>query len=129
MFLDISAAFDSAGRNLIKLKCPAANIRFITSFLCSRQALISVNGELLNKQLNLSCPQGGILSPYLSLILINGILGIYLLLTAQIQAFADDTALSIISDSLTLPDVRGEGVAPIPQRFSSITFDRDKILK
>ena len=32
--------------------------------------------------------------------------------------------------TLTLPDLRGEGgFEQIPRRFSSITFDRDKILK
>ena len=76
VFLDISAAFDSACHdailhNLIKLNCPAAYIHFIASFLCNRQALISVNEEYLHKQLNRSCPQGGILSPLLWLILRN----------------------------------------------------------
>ena len=105
MFLDISAAFDSAWHdailhNLIKLICSAVYIHFIASFLCHREALISVNGEYLHKQLNRSCPQGGILSPLLWLILINDLLEITLPISAEIQAFAGDTALSTISDSL-----------------------------
>ena len=105
IFLDISAAFDSAWHdailhNLIKLNCPAAYIHFIGSFLCYRQATISVNGELITKQLNRSCPHGGILSPFLWLILINDLLTITLPISADIQWFADDTALSIVSNSL-----------------------------
>ena len=105
IFLDISAAFDSAWHdailhNLIKLNCPAAYIHFIASFLCNRQATISINGELITKQLNRSCPQGGILPPFLWLILINDLLTITLPISADIQCFADDAALSIVSNSL-----------------------------
>ena len=107
IFLDISAAFDSAWydailHNLIKLHCLAEYIHFIASFfffiasfLCNWQVTISVDGELLNKQLNRSCPQSGILSPFLWLILINDLLTITLPNLADIQASADDTALTI----------------------------------
>ena len=74
IFLDISAAFDSAWHdailhNLISLKCPAAHVHFIASYLYHREATISVNGGF--KLLNRSRPQGEILSPFLWLILIN----------------------------------------------------------
>ena len=93
------------------------HIHFVISFVCNRQALISVNGELLNKQLNRSCPQGRILSPFLWLILINGLLDINLPLAARIQAFADDTALSTISDFLNEIETTANSLLNVIQKW------------
>ena len=94
IFLDISVAFDSAWHhtiihNLIKLKCPAAYIPFVASFLCNCQALISVNGELLKQSVKSLL----FTRRYTVSISLVGLLDINLPLVAQIQAFADDIVL------------------------------------
>ena len=98
-FLDIKSAFDAAWHpsilcSLVKLKCPHYLICLIASFLANHSAILSVDGEELLITINLGCPQGGVLSPFLWLILINDVLESVFPFPALILGYADDLTLA-----------------------------------
>ena len=70
LFLDISAAFDSAWppaivEALLKKKCPSYLAQLITSFLTGRKGSINEGSLSFEKNTHIGCPQGSILSPFL----------------------------------------------------------------
>jgi hypothetical protein len=98
-FLDKKSAFDAAWHpsilcSLVKLKCPHYLICLIASFLANHSAILSVDGEELLITINLGCPQGGVLSPFLWLILINDVLESVFPFPALILGYADGFTLA-----------------------------------
>ena len=69
-FLDLKSAFDTAWLPAIlnalhKRLCPPYLIRLVRDFLQNRPASLSHGGAGINVNINLGCPQGGVLSPFL----------------------------------------------------------------
>jgi ribonuclease HI len=70
IFLDISGAFDNAWHPgvlsfLIQRDCPPWLIRILRSYLSDRQVTFQYSGFCFRRELTKSCPQGGILSPFI----------------------------------------------------------------
>ena len=78
-FLDIKSAFDAAWHPavlaaLIRRGCPAYLVKLVASFLSNRLALLAHKGSTASFTINLGCPQGGVLSPFLWSVLIDDVL-------------------------------------------------------
>ena len=78
-FLDIKSAFDSVWHTaiiaaLVKRSCPLYLLKIVGNFLADRTALLSHRGVNFRKSLSLGCPQGGVMSPFLWIILIDDVL-------------------------------------------------------
>ena len=84
-FLDIKSAFDSAWH-------PA--IVTARDFLTGRKAVLTTHGISITIPVNLGCPQGGVLSPFLWIVLIDDILRLSFPFPYKILAFADDLTIS-----------------------------------
>ena len=103
IFFDIKGAFDNAWhpgiiKKLKEKECPSGLIKLIHSYLSDRTvAYENGNLHLLEK----SCPQGGILSPFLWLININDILEININENCLIQAYADDICAIITAKNVS----------------------------
>lgn len=94
-FLDIKSAFDSAWHPAIlaalaKRSCPVYLIKLVKSFLHDRQATISLEACSTDIKINLGCPQGGVLSPFLWIILIDDALRATFDFPFRLVAYADD---------------------------------------
>ena len=77
---------------------PSDLIKLIHSYLSDRTVVYeNVNLHKLEK----SCPQGGILSPFLWLVNINDILEININYNCLIQAYADDTCVVITAKNVS----------------------------
>ena len=90
LFFDIRGAFDNAWHPGIvnKLKdsgCPIWMVKLLHSYLSDR--IVSYSNEF-SLNIEKSCPQGGILSPFLWSI--NDLLDLNLSNNYHIQAYADD---------------------------------------
>ena len=98
-FLDIEGAFDniffSAITKALNKKCQSVTARrWIMSMITNRNTTVSLHDTTRNLALGRGFPQGGILSPFLWNIVMDGLLGLPRdKITADIQAFADDIAL------------------------------------
>lgn len=94
-FLDIKSAFDSAWHPAIlaalaKRSCPVYLIKLVKSFLQDRQATISLGASSSDIKINLGCPQGGVLSPFLWILLIDDALRVTFDFPFRLVAYADD---------------------------------------
>jgi hypothetical protein len=98
-FLDIKSAFDSAWHPaimsaLFNKSCPIYLIKIIRDFLTGRRAILTTHGISITIPVNLGCPQGGVLSPFLWIVLIDDILRLSFPFPYMIGAFADDLTTS-----------------------------------
>ena len=97
-FLDIKSAFDTVWRpaiikSLLDCNCPLYLVRIIESFLSGRSAILSGYGLSIVAELQLGCPQGSALSPFLWNILVDAVLRIKFPFLNRIIAYADDLVL------------------------------------
>ncbi len=98
-FLDIKSAFDSAWHPailaaLLKRKCPHYLFCLVCCFLADRTALLSHNDSDLSIKVNLGCPQGGVLSPFLCNVLIDDILRLRFPFPFLSSGYADDLTVA-----------------------------------
>ena len=104
--IDIKSAFDSAWHPailaaLIRRGCPNYLVRLVSSFLSNRKVTLSHNGSKVESDVNLGCPQGGVLSPFLWVILIDDLLRLNFPFPFRIIAYADDlTVMTSHKDAL-----------------------------
>ena len=95
LFLDISGAYDNASHPiilnfLISRGCPREFVHLIASYLSDRSVYFTYGGHSYTRYLNKSCPQGGVLSPFLWNCLLDSILRALFPSSVKIQAYADD---------------------------------------
>ena len=104
--IDIKSAFDSAWHQailaaLIRRGCPNYLVRLVSSFLSNRKVTLSHNCSKVESDVNLGCPQGGVLSPFLWVILIDDLLRLNFPFPFRIIAYADDlTVMTSLKDAL-----------------------------
>ena len=99
-FLDIKSEFDAAWHPavlaaLIRRGCPAYLVKLVASFLSNRLAHLSHNGSSARFKINLGCPQGGVLSPFLWSALIVDVLRLNFDFDFRVVGYADDLTLAI----------------------------------
>jgi hypothetical protein len=97
-FLDIKSAFDAAWQPTIlnglpEKGCPLYLIKIISSFLHSRKAELSCADTTLLTTVDLGCPQGSILSPFLWNVLVDSLLDAHFPFAYRVIAYADDLVL------------------------------------
>ncbi len=99
VFLDIKSAFDSAWHPailaaLIKKSCSLYLVRLAESFLLNRKVYITHKESSFEKTVNLGCPQGGVLSPFLWNFMMDDLLRLVFPFPCKLIAYADDDSLS-----------------------------------
>jgi hypothetical protein len=67
-------------------------LKILSSFLADRCAILSHNGSSFEKRVEVGCPQGGVLSPFLWNVMIDDILRIVFPFLYLLIAYADDLA-------------------------------------
>jgi len=100
-FLDIKSAFDSAWHPaiisaLVNRGCPIYLTKIVDSFLSNRQACFSINEYCLKRNVNLGCPQGGVLSPFLWNLLVDDLLRIPFPFPTKFSGYADDANIATV---------------------------------
>lgn len=98
-FLDIKSAFDSAWHPAILAAlagrgCPSYLLKTVNSFLSNRQACFVINDHTLKRRVNLGCPQGGVLSPFLWNVLIDDLLRTSFPFPVKMFGYADDIVVA-----------------------------------
>lgn len=104
VFLDISGAFDNLDwtvlhQDLQLLGCSNSTKAITRSYLTKRKASINIGGETRTIGLTRGCPQGSLFGPVLWNVTMEQLLKTELPRHANIQAYADDIALSISGKS------------------------------
>ena len=97
-FLDIKSAFDSAWhpailRGLLDNRCPLYLVKIIASYLSNRKAIISQQQRSISTELEIGCPQGSVLSPFLWNVLLDPVLRLTFPFQCNMIAYADDLVL------------------------------------
>jgi ribonuclease HI len=100
VFLDIVGAFnnvwpDAVAHRLVKRKAPISYVKLIRSYLKDRVPQVKTNEGTVSTDLTNSCPQGGVLSPFLCLLFIDDLLECNHIQADLKQGFADDLVLGI----------------------------------
>jgi ribonuclease HI len=98
IFLDIEGAFDNATTDAISFGMRHFNVppllsRFIKNLLGYRTAWAATNGCHRAKRIQKGCPQGGVLSPTLWNLVLDGLLQLFDRGPTYCQAYADDVIL------------------------------------
>lgn len=99
-FLDIEGAFDNTSFATVTKAAKDWGfddfiIKWIESLLDSRKLETSLNGVAVVRNAKRGCPQGGVLSPLLWLLVVDFILCLLSLAGFIVQGFADDIAILI----------------------------------
>ncbi len=99
-FFDIISAFDSAWHPaillaLVKRSCPPYLTKLVRSFLSNRKARLSLANESVETKVNMGCPQGGVLSPFLWTILADDLLRCSFPFHFVIIGYADDITVCV----------------------------------
>jgi hypothetical protein len=110
-FVDIKAAFDSAWHPaiiaaLLKKNCPLYLVRIIGDYLANGKPQIDIDGHLIETDISTGCPQGGILSAFLWITLIDDVFNIFLPFPVFISAYADDLNIACSHSDPTLATYR-----------------------
>jgi ribonuclease HI len=100
VFLDIVGAFndcwpDAIAYRLLERKAPPCYVKLVRSYLNDRVGQIQTPDGLVQQHLTKSCPQGGVLSPFLYSLFIDDFLTNQKLQSDLRQGFADDLALGV----------------------------------
>ena len=131
IFFDIKGAFDNAWhpgiiKKLIEKECPGSLIKLVHSYFNDR--VVTYQNEV-SRALEKSCPQGGILSPFLWLININDLLNEKIDKNCIIQAYADDICMIISSESIGQLEEIAQKVFTKFEEWSAknkLEFDKNK---
>lgn len=99
-FLDIEGAFNNVKLEaiveaLFKLKVDLSVISWISNMLRSREINSTIGGSSLTKFVSRGTPQGGVLSPLLWLLVVNGVLKALEDTGIRVVAYADDVVLLV----------------------------------
>ncbi|KZR96923.1 Uncharacterized protein APZ42_008471, partial [Daphnia magna] len=124
-FLDIKSAFDAAWHpaiisSLLKRGCPLYLVRLVSCFLSQRTAILSHNELSKSHIVNLGCPQGGVLSPFLWAILIDDVLRFSFPFPHLSIGYADDLT---ISTSHKIPEIATRNLQLMCNAISSWCSD------
>ena len=97
--VDIKSAFDKAWCPAIlaalgKRQCPRYLIKLIHSFLTDRTAILETGNAELEVEIQIGCPQGSLISPFLWNILVDDLLRSFFPFSFSILAYADDLTLT-----------------------------------
>ena len=111
LFLDIEGAFDNISFAAIREKLVEYNItplvaNWIYFMVSHRFVTLSMSGCTITRQLSRGAPQGGVLSPLLWNLTMNGLLTDPSIDKSFLQAFADD--LAILIGGFDLPTMRAK---------------------
>lgn len=111
LFLDIEGAFDNISFESIRNNLAQSSISpMVTNWICymvsNRTISLSLNGVTITRRVSRGCPQGGVLSPLLWNITMNGLLSDPYLDKDFLQAFADD--LAILLGGIDIPTIRAK---------------------
>ena len=105
-FLDIKSAFDTAWHpailnGLISKSCPAFLVKLLANFLSSRSCLLSSPLASRVTNIELGCPQGSVLSPFLWNILLEDLLCLKFPFPFCFIAYADDIVVCTMHKEYT----------------------------
>ena len=97
-FLDVSGAFDytwsiAVLAALSKKKCPLYLLQIIESLFHNRTAVLETERSSYTCKVPIGCPQGGVLSPFLWIILAEEIINSTFSFPFKIIGYADDIAI------------------------------------
>ena len=98
VFLDISGAFDCTWPMAVlsalgKKGCPLYLLDIIESLFLDRMAIIKTGENTFTCSVPIGCPQGGILSPFLWIILAEELINLFYPFPFKIIGYADDIAI------------------------------------
>nr|CAH0100217.1 unnamed protein product [Daphnia galeata] len=93
-FLDIKSAFDAACHPAIisalaVRNCTRYLVQLVFDFLSDRTAILSLDGSSSSFHVDLGCPQGGVLSPFLWSVLVDDALRLKFPFPSRIIGYAD----------------------------------------
>lgn len=96
--MDIKAAFDSAWHPAIlsalsRRSCSSYLIEIEQSLLSNRKALFTINGVRTAKPVDIGCPQGGVLSPFLWNLLVDDLLRLTYPFPVKFVAYPNDISV------------------------------------
>lgn len=99
-FLDIEGAFDNTPtrtlvEGLINKDVDSTTIRWVQSMLSNRTARLDLLGNVLEVTTTRGCPQGGVLSPLLWTLAVDGLLHKMAALRIDTQGYADDLVVTV----------------------------------
>jgi hypothetical protein len=100
VFLDIVGAFndtwpDAIAHRLVARRAPPPYVKLIRSYLNYRIALVNTSEGVAAQKLTKSCPQGGVLSPFLYSLFIDELLTNAAISADLKQGFADDIVFCV----------------------------------
>ena len=106
-FLDIKSAFDAAWNpailnGLILKKCPAFLVKILRSFLSSRSCSLTSLLSSFTALIELGCPQGSVLSPFLWNILVEALINLTFPFDFCFIAYADDIVLCTFHKDISI---------------------------
>ena len=81
---------------LVNRECPIYLTKMVDSFLSNRQACFLVNEHCLKRSVNLGCPQGGVLSPFLWNVLVDDLLRIPFPFPTKMTGYADNVNIATV---------------------------------
>jgi hypothetical protein len=98
-FLNIKSAFDAAWHPAIisalaVRNCPRYLVQLVFDFLSNRTAILSLEGSSSSFHVDLGCPQGGVLSPFLWSVLVDDVLRLKFSFPFRILGYADDLTVA-----------------------------------
>ncbi|CAA9998748.1 unnamed protein product [Nesidiocoris tenuis] len=143
-FLDIGGAFDNTSyasiRNAAHKKgVSPPTIRWIMAMLSSREVFSEMGDYRVTVLANCGCPQGGVLSPLLWLLVADGLLTLLVEQGFEVVGYADDLAVIIRGrfDSTLSERVQvgldliqrwcdGEGLTLNPRKTTVVSFTRKR---
>nr|CAH0106964.1 unnamed protein product [Daphnia galeata] len=98
-FLDIKNAFDAAWHPAIisalaVRNCPRYLVQLVFDFLSNRTAIFFLEGSSSSFHVDLGCPQGGVLPPFLWSVLVDDVLRLKFSYPFRILGYADDLTVA-----------------------------------
>ena len=134
VFLDISGAFDNVlpskiAKAMARKNLPYYVINWFLHFVQERTVITTINGTMVQKEVGVGTPQGGVLSPFIWNLVIDDFLESLEVGPIKAIGFADDVCLIARgSDSKIMNDNMqfAIGVAESWSRESGLSFNASK---